>query len=65
MIDWTEVQTLIGLQTYTQMGKETDDTIVNRKFNEKSSFQKSLMFKLENALKEYSRLEASAIEAWE
>ena len=32
MIDWTEVETRIGLEQYSHLGKVTDDIIANKQF---------------------------------
>jgi hypothetical protein len=37
---------------YQAMAKETDDILLNKLFKDESKFEKSLMFKLENVLRE-------------
>lgn len=54
MIQWDEVETQVGLPAWVSMAKDTDDIIANKKFKDESKFEKSLIYKLENALKDHA-----------
>ena len=59
MVNWQELDAIIGIPNYKKIRDETDKVIAKSWVSEGNKFQKRQMYKLEEALRSYARRDGS------